>query len=194
MKSTNESVTDYLIRTETACASLKNAGEAINDSLLIAMIFKGLPSHFKPFTTVVTQKEQQQPMTFTEFKIALRNYEDIDKIQSQSKPSSSIMASKHAFNKPTTASSTSTTTRPKFNKWCNNSKMSNHNSDECRRMPSYNAQSKRKETWCEICRSNTHDTKYCRKLAKLCQIKTNDDDDKNYEHFVFGLGDKSSRD
>ncbi|GFR58842.1 CCHC-type zinc finger, nucleic acid binding protein a [Elysia marginata] len=79
MKSTNESVTDYLIRAETACASLKNAGEAISDSLLIAMTLKGLPSHFKSFTTVVTQKEQQQRMTFTNFKIALRNYEDTEK-------------------------------------------------------------------------------------------------------------------
>ncbi len=54
-----ESVTDYMHSAETAATSLKSAGETISDSLLIAMIIKGLPSaEYKPFSTVVTQKDK----------------------------------------------------------------------------------------------------------------------------------------
>ena len=38
---------DYMIKAETAATSLKNAGEIISDSMLIAMILKGLPSSYK---------------------------------------------------------------------------------------------------------------------------------------------------
>ena len=62
-------MTDYMIRAETASNSLKTAGETVSDSLLIAMILKGLPSEFKTFSTIVTQKDKQ--MTFAEFKVAL---------------------------------------------------------------------------------------------------------------------------
>ena len=39
----DEKVTEYMIRAETAASSLKAAGETISDSLLVAMILKGLP-------------------------------------------------------------------------------------------------------------------------------------------------------
>ena len=55
----DENITDYVLRAETAATSLKTAGETISDSLLIAMILKGLPqARFKPFSTVVTQKDK----------------------------------------------------------------------------------------------------------------------------------------
>ena len=41
------------------------------------MILKGLPRNYKTFSTVVIQREK--PMTFSEFKIALRNYEENEK-------------------------------------------------------------------------------------------------------------------
>src|SRR6218665_1262650 len=37
-KSEDETVTDYMLRAETAASSLKTAGEVVSDSLLIAMI------------------------------------------------------------------------------------------------------------------------------------------------------------
>ena len=47
-----------MIRAETAVTSLKTAGEEISDSLLIAMVLKGLPAEYRTFSTVVTQKEK----------------------------------------------------------------------------------------------------------------------------------------
>jgi len=49
VKRSDESVTDYVIRAETAAAALKNAKENVSDSLLIAMVLKGLPESYKPF-------------------------------------------------------------------------------------------------------------------------------------------------
>ena len=55
LKMTGEgSLTDYVLRAETAATSLKSAGEQISDSLLIAMILKGLPVQYDTFTTVIT--------------------------------------------------------------------------------------------------------------------------------------------
>ena len=72
-KGREESTTDYLIRAEAAAAALKNSGETIGDSLLIAIILKGLLSSFNSFKTVVTQKDKQP--TFQQFKVSLRAYE-----------------------------------------------------------------------------------------------------------------------
>ena len=41
-----ESVTDYVLRAETAASRLKQAKETVSDSLLIAMIVKGLPESY----------------------------------------------------------------------------------------------------------------------------------------------------
>ncbi|KAK3883860.1 hypothetical protein Pcinc_011828 [Petrolisthes cinctipes] len=73
----NESVTDYLIKAEKAATSLKSANEVIIDSLLVAMVLKGLPHSYKTFATVVTQREKE--WTFMEFKVQLRSYEETEK-------------------------------------------------------------------------------------------------------------------
>ena len=39
-----ENITDYVIRAETAASSLKTARNGIDDTLLIVMVLKGLPS------------------------------------------------------------------------------------------------------------------------------------------------------
>ena len=57
----SESICNYIIRTENILNSLKEAGEVISNRLLIAMVLKGLASSFKPFATVITQKEKKNP-------------------------------------------------------------------------------------------------------------------------------------
>ena len=66
-----------MIRAETAATALKSAEEVIRDALLIAMVLKGLPISNKTFAAVVIQREK--PMTFSEFKIQSRNYEENEK-------------------------------------------------------------------------------------------------------------------
>ena len=73
-KTDNDSIVDYVIRAETAATALRNADEAVSDALLIAMMLKGLPSNFKTFAAIVVQRDKQ--MTFAEFEVALRSYEE----------------------------------------------------------------------------------------------------------------------
>ncbi|GFR68653.1 CCHC-type zinc finger, nucleic acid binding protein a [Elysia marginata] len=56
-KENDEDVTDYIIRAETTASALREAKEKIGDSLLIAMILKGLPEAYRSFTTGITQKK-----------------------------------------------------------------------------------------------------------------------------------------
>ena len=72
-----ESTIDYILRAEKAAKALTVADEVISDGLLVAMALKGLPSAYKTFATVVTQRETQ--ITFSEFKTALRNHEETEK-------------------------------------------------------------------------------------------------------------------
>ena len=97
VKSANESVTDYVIRAETAATALKNAGETVTDSLLIAMVLKGLPQSYKPLVVVVTQSEKQQ--TFSEFKASLRSFEDTEKARTAD-DTDSILKAEDNFQRP----------------------------------------------------------------------------------------------
>ncbi|KAK3738217.1 hypothetical protein RRG08_039628 [Elysia crispata] len=100
IKRREESVTEYVIRAETAAAALRNAGETVSDSLVIAMIVKGLPDCFQSFVAVITQSEKKQ--SISEFKVALRSFEETEQSRQHSKDS--ILKSSHG-------PPTSTTTR-----------------------------------------------------------------------------------
>ena len=77
LKSSHKSVSDYIIRAKTAAVALKSAGEMVTDTLLIAMVLKGLPETFKPFAVVVTPSEKKQ--SFSDFKPALQSFEGTER-------------------------------------------------------------------------------------------------------------------
>ena len=79
-KGHDECITDYVLRTETATALLKSAGETVSDSLLIAMVLKGLPTEYKTFSVIAMQRdEKDDKMKFQEFKVPPRSYEETEK-------------------------------------------------------------------------------------------------------------------
>ena len=141
-KGREESTTDYMIRAEAAAAALKNSGETIGDSLLIAMILEGLPSSFNSFKTVVTQKDKQP--TFQQFKVSLRAYEESE--HSNTKCDSVMKAN---------------VKRPSSQITCFTCKKKGHKSTECKQ-----------RRWCDSCKSKTHDTKFCRKKDDTAKIVT----------------------
>ena len=89
------------------------------------MVLKGLPQNYKSFTKVVTQRER--PMSFLEFKVSLRNYEDTENLHydaSTSKtPPSAVMFVKDKKQD-----------KFKQNRWCDICKSSTHDTKYCRKL------------------------------------------------------------
>ena len=81
-KEQNEDVTDYIIRIEATVTTLRNAGETLSDGLIITMVIKGIPSIFNSFSIYVTHSSKE--LTFSKFKMQLRNFEDTDKYHQNS--------------------------------------------------------------------------------------------------------------
>ncbi|XP_061925349.1 uncharacterized protein LOC133664601 isoform X2 [Entelurus aequoreus] len=76
-KGASESVADYILRAEAAVTALRNAGQTLRDGLLTAVLLKGLPDVFKPFSVHVTQRDDN--LTFAELKTKLGSYESAEK-------------------------------------------------------------------------------------------------------------------
>ena len=147
---TNENVTDYVIRAETAATSLKTAGETISDSLLIAMCMKGLPSSFNSFSTVIAQKDDK--MDFVKFKYALRSFEEAENSRNKNMCSNdnvmNVSGNKNRGDRPPIS--------------CFKCGKLGHKASACR--GNWNSQSNRGKSsrYCSNCKNNSHDTKYCR--------------------------------
>ena len=76
-KTANETITDYILRAESAANALRDADEIVSDGLLVAMVVKGLPDTYKAFIAVTTQS-QDMIQNFQKFKQALKNFEDTE--------------------------------------------------------------------------------------------------------------------
>ena len=88
-KSSEESVTECMLRPENAAISLKNGGQNIDDWLLIAMLIKGLPVEFQAFSTVVTQTDKC--ISFSHFNPALKSFEETEQGRHKGSAQSSVM-------------------------------------------------------------------------------------------------------
>ena len=160
-KGTDESTTDYLIRAEAAAAALKNSGETVGDSLLIAMILKGLPSNFNTFKTVTTQKDPQQ--SFQQFKVSLRAFEESE--HSSVKAESVMKVEAPGMSKRSHQIT------------CYFCKKIGHNAYEC----------KQNKRWCIICKSKSHDTKVCRKKGDTVSNFLQEEEPKVNYYFKVGV-------
>ena len=156
-KEDSETLTDYVLRSETAAAQLKNAGETVSDNLLIAMMLKGLPKEYQPFVTVTTQRKE--PHDITSFKTALRTHEETMKACGET--SDNVMAIKSNYK-------------------CFKCGKLGHRKFECQAKKT-TSENKERRRWCDYCKSSTHDTTYCRKKPKEHSAKAVMDKDKDRE-------------
>ena len=169
----SESVTDYILRAESSATSLKSAGETISDSLLIAMVLKGLPEQFTAFSTVVMQKDKEPK--FTEFKSLLRSYEE-----SQRSRASHVEKSENILkvtSKEGHEDKYKSVDRPISQVTCYTCGRIGHRSYECTAKIRKN-----RGKWCKECRSSTHNFTECRvhSAAKLCRPKPASERDEDF--------------
>ena len=149
----DENVTDYLIRAETTCNSLKTAGENISDSLLMAITMKGLPDRFNTFCTVMTQKDED--CSFLDYKIALKSFEENERYRHRT-----------ACEKDTIMQLNPRTSNPRRNITCYTCGEPNHKSYQCHVNKGQNNGNQSNRKWCNNCKSSTHTTGECRKNKK----------------------------
>ena len=142
VKFSSETGTDYVIRAETAAAALNNCGENITDSLLIAMVLKSILESFKPFVVVVTQSDSKQ--TLTEFKAALRSFENTENARSVNDDSVMRLRISNV--------SVSSPSRESKDLKCYNCG-GNHFASDCHR--------NKKRLWYNHCKSTTHNDQAC---------------------------------
>lgn len=154
VKRSDESVTDYVIRAETAAAALNSVNENVSDSLLIAMVLKGLPESFKPFVVVVTQSDKEQ--TFTEFKAALRSFEDTERTRSVTSDDS-VMKTVHKSPQVNNSASSVARGASRDNIVCYRCKQVGHIARFCESKP---------RLWCSFCRKASHTDSMCHNKSK----------------------------
>ena len=149
-KKPTEQMTDYVLRAEKYAAALETVGHTVDESLLIAMVLKGLPDQYKPFEIVITQHEKED-ISFHEFKVRLRSYEDSEKARSSSSRKDDNVLHAAVV--------------------CYKCHQEGHKAPQCpMNQNKSNAATgggkkfkpKSSKRWCSICHKNNHDTKFCR--------------------------------
>ncbi|RVE68126.1 hypothetical protein OJAV_G00088600 [Oryzias javanicus] len=166
----HECVTDYMIRAENTITALRDAGENMSDGLLIAMILGGLPDSFKPLAVHVTQNEDT--VTFTDFKRRLRVYEEAEKM-SKTESTDNVMK-----------------TYVKQEQMKNKARI-HYRKEEEDEMTCYKcgkrghiARRCQQKVWCNFCKNNTHKETICKKKGRQDGVrKVTEDMSGSTDHF-----------
>lgn len=167
-KADNESVTDYIIRAENIITALRDAGETMSDGLTIAMILNGLPDSYKPLTVHITQNEDN--VTFTDFKRRLRIYEEAEKMNT-AESADNVMKTCVRSGRGPTKTHASNRKDEDANVTCYRCGIKGHKSRQCSR-----------KVWCGYCKSNTHQESICKKkgaqdgVRKVAEERNDDQD------------------
>lgn len=143
-KAESETVTEYIIQAEQIFTTLRSAGEAPSEGLMMAMVMRGLPEKYKPFTLLVTHGSAD--MTLAEFKTKLRNFEasdDSDPVVEE--PGERVLRAQAAPRKRTGPA--------EMVCWRCGEKV--HRRDECT-----------EKVWCSLCKSRGHTDKVCNKKER----------------------------
>ena len=169
----DESVVEYLIRAETEASRLKKANETVSDSLLIAMVIKGLPDRYRSFNTVISQKDNDD-LHFQKFKMAVCTYEENEKAREThcSTDKDTVLNVGHDSNSIQ----------------CYPCGTKGHKSYQCNKSQSYkNSKKYSSRRLCENCRSSSHNTiDYRKKTTASKHIKENRErDGDNSDNFIF---------
>ena len=187
--SSNETVTEYLLRAETCVARLKETGEIVSDGLLIAMALKGLPQSFSAFSSVICQQDEDK-MKFSKFKSALRNFEENEKARYEyHNDADSVMSNKlNKFNvrQDKKGENLSKPVGSASNVTCYICHEVGHKSYQCEN---------RSKTWCKKCNNSTHNTKWCKKFKTgskyVSHTEENVEESDNTFIFKVGVSDKN---
>src|SRR5215469_16604214 len=178
-----EDITNYIIRAERASNALKNAGENFSDSLLVAVVLKGLSEKHKTFSTVISQREKE--ISFSELKLALRGFEETEKFHNGNSTSQDNVMKRNVE------------ANMKSKLKCFSCGKVGHKQFQCKNRKSEDS-SKFKQSrgsyvnrWCDNCKSPTHDTRYCRKNNSVNSVKDNNN---NQSSFAFNITNNSLED
>ncbi|XP_024121612.1 pleckstrin homology-like domain family B member 1 isoform X3 [Oryzias melastigma] len=144
-KADTETVTEYIIRAEQIITALKTAGEAPSEGLMMAMIMRGLPEKYKPFTLMVTHSSAD--MKLGEFKAKLRNFEASEDMEPVADDAGERVLKARAAVKKRSG--------PPTELVCWRCGEKGHRKDDCS-----------KKAWCNSCKSASHTDRACRRKER----------------------------
>ena len=181
-KTADQTATDYILQAERVTSALLNVGETVSDSLVIAMLLKGLPDEWKPFVAVVTQSEETHK-DFAKFKVAFKNFAETERSRGGSTDGGSVMKANESGGK-----FRGTGDNNRHNRSNNNYNNNNSECYACGRQGHKSTQCRLRQDgklWCTKCKKNTHSDKACKKKsssANKAKSNCSDSGDADCEH------------
>ena len=174
----DESITDYLLRGETTYTRLNEAGEKVSESLLIAMLLKGLPDEFKSFSSVILQQNVDK-LSFESFKNSLKNYHENEKARTEHRSDTETVMKVESKNYRQGA--IKKTTKQDI---CYSCGERGHRKNTCTV----------KNKYCTNCNSSTHNTIICKSKKSNNSSKSVSNSTSDDSSFVFSVNDHQGGD